>query len=103
MRLRMESLRTVVGLAVRNSLSLHQLDITTYYFSQWEFGGGGVHATSGRIHGGNEYLVCRLECSIYGLKQSSSCWNSIINSHLKQLGFLQSNSDLCVYIAAVQS
>ena len=30
---RMESLRTVVGLAVRNGLSLHQSDVTTAFFN----------------------------------------------------------------------
>ena len=50
---------------------------------------------------GNEHLVCQLKRSIYGLKQFPRCWNSTIDGYLKQLGFLQSNSDPCVYIAAV--
>ncbi len=46
---RMESLRTVIGLAVSNGLNLHQLDVTG--FSQWKVRGCSVYATAGRICG----------------------------------------------------
>ena len=45
--------------------------------------------------------MCWLKCSIYGLKQSSRCWNSTSDGYLKQLGFLQSNCNPCVYTMAV--
>ena len=45
--------------------------------------------------------MCKLKPSLYGLKQSPRCWNSTLDCYLKQLGFLQSNSDPCIYIAAV--
>ncbi len=48
-----------------------------------------------------KHHVCRLRRSIYGLKQSPRCWNATIDEHLKSLGFLQSSSDPCVYIDAV--
>ena len=38
---------------------------------------------------------------MYELKQSSRCWNATLDQYLKELGFLQSNSDPCAYIAAV--
>lgn len=98
---RMESLRTVVGMAVRNGMRLHQLDVTTAFLNgklnevvyMWQ--------PEGFVAEGSENLVCRLKRSIYGLKQSPRCWNSTIDGYLKQLGFLQSNSDPCVYIAAL--
>ena len=49
---------------------------------------------------GQEHLVCKLKRSIYGLKQSSRCWNSVLDQHLKKLGFVQSVSDQCIYVAA---
>ena len=87
MRLHMESLRTVVGLAVRNGLSLHQLDITTAFLNGNLEEVVYMQHPEGFMAKGNEHLVCQLECSIYGLKQSSRCWNSTINSYLKQLEF----------------
>ena len=47
---------------------------------------------------GKESLVCKLQRSIYGLKQSSRCWNEALDKHLKKLGFRQSNNDPCIYI-----
>ena len=49
---------------------------------------------------GQEHLVCKLKRSIYGLKQSSRCWNSVLDQHLKKLGFIQSVSDPCIYVAS---
>lgn len=47
---------------------------------------------------GQEHLVCRLNRSIYGLKQSPRCWNSVLDSHLNKMGFTQTNSDPCLYV-----
>ena len=49
---------------------------------------------------GQEHLVCKLKRSIYGLKQSSRCWNSVLDQHFKKLGFVQSASDPCIYVAS---
>ena len=46
---------------------------------------------------GKEQLVCRLKKSIYGLKQSPRCWNIALDSHLKEIGFSQSQNDPCIY------
>ena len=47
---------------------------------------------------GQEHLVCKLKRSLYGLKQSPHCWNSILDEYLKQLGFVRSTSDPCIYV-----
>lgn len=44
----------------------------------------------GFIQKGKEHLVCRLRGSIYGLKQSPRCWNSVLDRKLKNMGFVQS-------------
>ena len=41
--------------------------------------------------------VCRLCKSIYGLKQSARCWNFAVHTFLKNTGYIQSNTDPCVY------
>ncbi len=45
---------------------------------------------------GKENLVCLLKRSIYGLKQSSCCWNEVVDSYLKGIGFIQIKSDPCI-------
>ena len=49
---------------------------------------------------GKENLVCRLKKSIYGLKQSPRCWNSVLDDYLKKLGFVQVPADPCLYVLA---
>lgn len=41
--------------------------------------------------------VLKLKRSLYGLKQSSKCWNDEINSYLLELGFVRSENDFCLY------
>ena len=50
---------------------------------------------------GEEHLFCKLKRSLCGLKQSPRCWNATLDEYLKELEFLQSNSDPCIYITAV--
>ena len=82
-------------------MSLHQLDVTTAFLNGKLEEMVYMRQPEGFVVEGTENLVCRLKRSIYGLKQSSRCWNSTIDGYLKQLGFLQTNSDPCEYIAGV--
>lgn len=46
---------------------------------------------------GREDLVCKLQKSIYGLKQSARMWNQKIHTVLVQDGYQQSKIDNCLY------
>lgn len=46
---------------------------------------------------GKEELVCKLNRSLYGLKQAARVWNSTIKEVLVDLGFRQSEADACLY------
>ena len=46
--------------------------------------------------------VCKLNKSIYGLKQSARCWNSTLDQHLKLSGYRKSNADGCIYIKLIK-
>ena len=54
----------------------------------------------GYVKKGKERLVCKLKRTIYCLKQSPCCWNSVFDSQLKKMGFIQANSDSCLYVAS---
>ena len=41
--------------------------------------------------------VCKLQRSLYGLKQSARCWNLEIDRYLKSAGYKQSDADWCIY------
>ena len=45
----------------------------------------------------DEGLVCELQRSIYGLKQSVRCWNANLTKVLKEMGFSQGTADQCLF------
>lgn len=45
-----------------------------------------------------EGKVCKLNKSLYGLKQAPRCWNTKFTKFLKSYGFIQSESDHCVFV-----
>lgn len=45
---------------------------------------------------GKEEQVCRLQKSIYGLKQASRAWNRKFHAFILQFGLTQSLADSCV-------
>ncbi|GJR52344.1 retrotransposon protein, putative, ty1-copia subclass [Tanacetum coccineum] len=47
--------------------------------------------------------VCRLQRSIYGLKQASKSWNKRFDKEIKRYGFTQNPDEPCVYKKASRS
>jgi len=45
----------------------------------------------------HEKLVCKLNKSLYGLKQSGRNWNCLLHTFFSDNGFTQSSVDTCVY------
>ena len=96
----MESVRTLVAMSVQHGLKLHQVDVTTAFLNGELKEEVFMQQPEGFAVAGKEHLVRRLKKSIYGLKQSSRCWNVALDSHLKKIGFVQANNDPCIYKAA---
>ena len=98
--MRFESLRTVIALAVQNGLKLHQMDVTTAFLNGELKEEVYMKQPEGYVVKGKEGLVCKLKKSIYGLKQSPRCWNSVLDDYLKKLRFVQAAGDPCLYMAS---
>jgi Reverse transcriptase (RNA-dependent DNA polymerase) len=45
--------------------------------------------------------IYKLLKSLYGLKQASRCWNTLINAYLIEKGFTRLDADPCIYIREV--
>ena len=95
---RFPSVRTLLAYGVQRGMKIHQMDVVTAFLNGNIKEDIYMAQPEGFVVEGKEHLVCKLRKSIYGLKQSPRCWNSVLDSHLKSIGFSQSTADQCVYI-----
>lgn len=93
---RQESLCTLVGMSAQHGLKLYQVDVTTVFLNGQLEEEVYTAQPEGFVTAGIEHLVCYLKKSMYGLKQSPRCWNTVLNEHLMKLGFAQADSDPCI-------
>ena len=94
------SIRLLMQLALDFSLDLHQMDVKTAYLNAPIDCELYVEQPEGFIKYSEtgERLVCKLNKSLYGLKQSGRNWNQLLHNFLTSKNFLQLVSDPCVYI-----
>ena len=57
----------------------------------------------GYIKKGEEHLVCKLKRSLYGLKQSSRCWNTVFKQYMESINFKQCTADPCIFVAGEEA
>lgn len=91
------SIRMILSIAAAEQLVLKQFDVKTAFLygdlneEIYMLQPTGYDDKSGK--------VCRLNRSLYGLKQASRCWNQKFTSFLKNFGFETSKADSCVFIS----
>jgi hypothetical protein len=51
----------------------------------------------GFVVSGKEDMVYKLKKSLYGLKQSPRCWNSVLHAFMIKTGFRNCEDDHCLY------
>ena len=94
---RLESLRSIVSISCKYGLKIHQMDVCSAFLNGDLREEIYMTQPDGFVKEGYENHVCKLRKSIYGLKQSARCWNEAIGNYLKELNFIQSDADPCVY------
>ena len=82
-------------------MMIHQIDVVTAFLNGRLDEKIYMFQPDGYIAPGEQHLVCKLNNSTYGLKQSLRCWNRVFCEYLESIGFAQSDADPCVYIRAV--
>ena len=90
------SVRVVIQKAAQDNLILHQMDVKTAYLHAPIDRDIYMEQPEGYEKEGGE-LVCKLEKSIYGLKQSGRNWNEMLHTCLVDDYFIQNPTDHCVY------
>ena len=95
---RFSSIRCLLAFAVQNDLLIHQMDVETAFLNGKLDEEIYMQQPEGYVKPGEEHLVCKLEKSLYGLKQSSRCWNKVFRECIEKIGFIQASADPCVFI-----
>ena len=97
--MKIQSLRTLCGIAVEEDMHIHHMDVTTtFLYGDLEEEIYLVPPEGISPPQGSTGMVWRLHKALYGLKQSPRCWNSKIDKYLNSLGFLQCKSDFGLYV-----
>ena len=94
---RFSSIRTILAYAAERGMLVHQMDVITAFLNGDLKEEIYMEQPPGFVQEGKENLVCKLNKSLYGLKQSPRCWNEKFTSHMKSLGFKESTADPCVF------
>ena len=98
-----QSIRSLLALANAYDLDVHHMDVTTAFLNGNLDCEIYMEQPEGFIDPDHPDYVCLLDKSLYGLKQSSRCWNNTLDGYLKANDYRQSPADECIYIKTVQS
>lgn len=94
---KMTTVRVMLSIAVKKDWLIHQMDVKTAFLN-----GSLQEEIYMRLppneHGQIE--LCKLNKSIYGLKQAGRSWNHKFDETITKLGFHKLNSDSCLYYCA---
>lgn len=91
---RYESIRYLIALAVKHGLLIHQMDAVTAFLNgtlEEE-----IYMKQPECMDDGSGKVCKLQKSIYGLKQASRVWNETLNKVLLNIGVKRSECE-CIY------
>ena len=92
----MPSIRMLIQIAVQYGLLVHQMDVNNAYLNSDINREIYMVQPTGFIN--NSKLVCKLNKSLYGLKQSAHLWNNTLNAFLISEQLTASVNDPCVYM-----
>ena len=98
---RYTTIRSIIAIANQLDLELHQMDVATAFLNGTLKEEIFMKQPEGYAKKNKENLVCKLQKSIYGLKQASRCWYNTMHNFLKELDYKQCSSDTCLYTKQV--
>ena len=91
------SIRILLALAAQYNLEIHQMDVKTAFLNgdlQEEIY---MQQPEGFVQPGQESLVCKLNRSLYGLKQAGRSWYCKIDACFDELHLSRTYADNCIY------
>ena len=92
------SIRALLALAAIYDLEIHQMDVKTAFLNGDLEEEIYMVQPEGFVVSGKEQLVCKLNKSLYGLKQASRAWYQKMDQALLDVKFHRLQADSCVYV-----
>ena len=92
------SFRIIMALTAHFNLELHHMDVKTSFLNGYLYEEVYMQHPEGFVVDGKENMVCRLQKSIYGLKQASRQWYLKFHDVVTSLGFEENTVDSCIYL-----
>ena len=97
------TIRSLLTLANAHDLEVHQLNVKTAFLNESVEHDIYMSQPEGFNDPNRPNYVCKLNKSIYGLKQSARCWNSTLDEFLTSSGYRRSAADECIYIKQIKN
>ncbi|KAL6327918.1 hypothetical protein AAG906_027329 [Vitis piasezkii] len=93
-----DSFRVIMAIVAHFDLELHQMDVKIAFLNGDLDEDVYMEQPTGFVEVGKEDLVCKLNKSIYGLKQASRQWYLKFDRIITQNGFKENIVDRCIYL-----
>ena len=93
----LKSIRSLLSITVCLDYEIWQMDVKTAFLNGNLEEDIYMQQPEGFVASEKGNLVCKLQKSIYGLKQASRSWNIRFDQAIKSFGFLQNPDEPCVY------
>ena len=93
----LKSIRTLLSIAAYYDYEIWQMDVKTAFLNGNLDESIYMVQPEGFVAQGQEQKVCKLQRSIYGLKQASRSWNIRFDTTIKSYDFEQNVDEPCVY------
>src|ERR1700676_3512943 len=95
---KMVSIRMILSIAAIEDMEIHQMDVKTAFLNSELHEEVHVEQPDGYVTSGSERMVCRLNKTLYGLKQSPRVWWQNIDAFFESHGLKRIQCDYGVYI-----
>jgi len=96
--LRYASLRALLAITAHYDLELHQMDVKTAFLNGDIDHEIYMRQPEGHEVKGKEHLVCKLNKSLYGLKQAGRAWYERIHTEFQRMALIRLESEHCMYV-----
>ncbi|KAG8497104.1 hypothetical protein CXB51_008305 [Gossypium anomalum] len=92
-----KSIRILPAIAAFHNYEIWQMDVKTAFLNGKLEEDVYMTQPEGFVNPKDAEKICKLQRSIYGLKQASRSWNLRFNDAIKEFGFIKNEDEPCVY------